>query len=152
MWDEGFISYRQPELFRIHRHFYHPQPDRIYNLMKRAADPDAASDTLKRLEDLSSRCYVCQRLSKGPGRLRVSLPAEDIVFNRVVYMDIMTLSGKTVIHFVDRDTLFSAATFLTKGEKSKHVWDAFLGLWVRPCVGYPDRVHEDQGPQFQSAG
>lgn len=53
--------------------------------------------------------------------------------------------GKPVLHIVDRDTLFSSATFLPDGSKSKHVWDAFLRMWVNIYVGYPDAIHDDQG-------
>ena len=33
------VVYADKELKRIHRHFYHPQPERILNLMKNLADP-----------------------------------------------------------------------------------------------------------------
>lgn len=80
-------------------------------LMRGAADPEATRQTLKELEELTSHCEVCQRLSEASGRLRVSLPPEEIIFKRTVCMDIMTRPSqeKNLIHFIHRDTLFSAA-------------------------------------------
>lgn len=37
-----------------------------------------------------------------------------------------------------------------QSDKSKSVWEAFLRLWVRPYTGYPDKIHDNHGPQFQS--
>ena len=143
--------YTSTELLKIHRHFYHPHPDRIYNLMKKAEDPDATPETRRELEKVTDSCEICQRLAKAPGRLRVSLPNETIIFNRIVLMDLMTIEGQTVLHIVDRDTLFSAACFLSDGESTRDVWEAYLRYWVNPYAGYSDEIHGDQGPQFQSS-
>eukprot|EP00171_Calliarthron_tuberculosum_P002098 IDg2098t1 len=120
-WDYSML-YSEQQLRRIHRHFYHPQPDRIFNLIKRASEAKANPETLKLLDKISRECDVCQRVSDHPGRFRVSLPNEDIVFNHEVLMDIMYLNSKPVLHFICRDTLFSAAAFLSDGLKTK---DAF---------------------------
>lgn len=142
--------YARSGLKRIHRHFYHPHAEHMYEIMKRADDPTATKEILKELEDITSKYDICQRLSTEPGRFRVSLPPGDIVFNRIVLLDIMSLLGKSVLHIVDKDTLFSAASVLSS-ERSKAVWDTFLRLWARAYTGYPDAIHDDQGPQFQSA-
>ena len=145
------VLYSSADLVKIHRHFYHPHADRIYNLMRKAEDPEDTPETHRSLEKITDSCEICQRLSKAPGRLRVSLPPETIVFNRVVLMDLMSLGGQTVLHMVDKDTLFSAACFLRNGETTRDIWDAYIHYWVKPYVGYSDQIHEDQGPQFQSS-
>lgn len=61
----------------------------------------------------------------------------------------MKVDNKTVLHIVDRDTKFSAATFLI-GESTADVWSAFIMKWVTAYIGYPEVVILDQGPQFQS--
>lgn len=66
------IYYRKEELNRIHSHFYHPLPARIYKIMKSELDPEATSDNLKELEGITYSCDICQRLSKEPGRFRVT--------------------------------------------------------------------------------
>lgn len=148
-WGYGTM-YTKAELKKIHRHFYHPRPERIFSLMKRANDPQATADTLKLLEDVTESCDVCQRIAKQPGRFRVALPTEDIVFNRLVYLDLMSLDGKSVLHIVCRDTLFSAAIYLD-GDNAKDVCTAYMRAWVNPYIGHPKEMHIDRGPCFNSA-
>ena len=144
------ILYTFPELQRIHKHFYHAKPERLYALMRRAKDQQATPETLRQLEDVTEACDVCQRLSKEPSRFRVAMPEEDIRFNRRVMADVMTLGKTSVLHVVDRDTLLSAAAFLRDTVSSKSVWEAFLRCWVTVYAGYPEQLHLDQGTNFQS--
>ena len=138
------------EVRTIHRHFFHAHPERIFSLMKRAEDPDATTETAKELKELTSSCDICQKLSKEAGCFRVSLPSEDIVFNRTVYMNIMYLYGKSVLHVVDKHTQFSAAAFLSHGETTEDARHLYMTHWVIPYVVYSTEIHVDQGPQFTS--
>jgi len=122
--------YTEPELKKIHRHFYHPQPLSIYKMMKQAKDPKATPETLGALEKITTSCDVCQRISSQPGRFRVALPNKDLLFNRVVLMDLMSFESKPVLHMVCKDTLFSAAAFLD-GESSNDVWNTYVRHWCR---------------------
>ena len=142
--------YSTQELTRIHRHFFHPHAERLYSLMKIADDPEINPQTLEALEDITKSCDVCQRLAREPGRFCVSLPPGEVVFNRTISMDIMTLEGRTVLHIIDNDTKFGAAQFLQQGESTKNTWDVFVRIWVHQYIGYPDVIQVDQGPQFQS--
>ena len=118
--------------------------------MRRAQDPYATAKTLKLLHDVTNSCDVCQRLAKQPGRFRVALPNQDIVFNRTVYLDLMSIHGRPVLHMVCKDTKFSAAVFL-EGESSRAVWVAYLRNWVTPYIGYSTELHADRGPCFNSS-
>ncbi|OSX76497.1 hypothetical protein BU14_0188s0015 [Porphyra umbilicalis] len=40
------ILYTFPELVRIHRHFFHASPERLYAVMRRAKNEDAVPETL----------------------------------------------------------------------------------------------------------
>lgn len=121
----------------------------MYALLKRAHPDTTNPDTLAELEKIQSSCDVCQREADAPYRFRVSLSHSEVVFNRVVSLDLMKLNNKSILHAVDRDTKFSAACFLN-GETTLHVWQAFLHIWVTTYVGYPDTLVFDQGPQFSS--
>lgn len=125
-WDAD-VLFTFPELQNTHKHFFHAKPERIYNIMKRAEVKDVNVETLKQLQDVATSCDVCQRLAKEPSRFRVALPADDVCFNRLVYIDLMFLERQAVLHAVDRDTLFSAATVLHEQSAAK-VWDAFLQM------------------------
>ena len=146
---ERSVLYTDTELRRIHRHFYHPQPERIFNLMKRSNDPEATPETYKQLMEITQNCEVYQRLAEQPNRFRVSLPPDEIVFNRTVLMDLMSLSSKTVLYIICKDTLFSAAVFV-RGESSVYIWNEYVRIWVNPYVGHPKVIHADFGPQFRS--
>lgn len=149
VWERN-VLYTMPELRKLHRHFFHPQPDRLYAVINKAGGEHAKPSTLRQLQDVSNTCDLCQRLSKEPSRFRVALPPDDIVFNRTVLLDIMYLDGKPLLHVVDKDTLFSAAAFLSSGESTEDVWRAYVRCWVTPYVGYSDSMHTDQGPQLVS--
>ena len=103
--------YTFSELQRIHKHFYHAKPERLYALMRRSKDKEATPGTLRQLEKIAHACDVCQRLAKDPSRFRVAMPEEDLCFNRRVMIDLMTLERMPVLHVVDRDTLFSPPPF-----------------------------------------
>lgn len=147
---ESQILYSSSELTRIHRHFFHANPDPIFNLMKRAGDPEATAETLKQLKDITESCDTCQRLAKEPSRFRVSLPPDDIVFNRTVKLDIMFLEDEPALHIIDRDTSFSSAAFLSEGQTADHIWHVYMRLWVIPYIGFSQTMHTDQGTQFTS--
>jgi len=65
-------------------------------------------------------------------------------------IDILTLKQTPVLDVVDRDTLFSATTFLHDQVDTKSVWDAFIRIWVAAYAGYPEQLHADQRKSLQS--
>lgn len=48
------------------------------------------------------------------------------------------------------DTLLSASVFLSSGESSDNIWNAYTKASVITYIGYSKRIHTDQGPQFTS--
>eukprot|EP00168_Porphyra_purpurea_P014416 TRINITY_DN412_c0_g1_i3.p1 TRINITY_DN412_c0_g1~~TRINITY_DN412_c0_g1_i3.p1 ORF type:complete len:415 (+),score=68.59 TRINITY_DN412_c0_g1_i3:362-1606(+) len=145
------ILYTFPELVRIHGQFFHASPERLYAVMRRSKNEDAVPETLQRLIDVAAACDVCQRLAKEPGRFRAELLKGDVIFNWVVLIDLMFLNGCAVLHTVDKDTLFSAATFLRDGQSTAAVWDAYTSVWVTRYAGFSNHIHVDAGTQLQSA-
>ena len=145
------VHYSVAELDRIHRHFGHPHPDRLFAVLQQAGDPHATAEMRAQLAALTRPCQVCQRLAQAPSRFRVALPHDDIVFNRLILLDIMYLDGKPVLHVIYKDTLFSAAAFL-EGETVEVVWWTYARIWAHAYAGHPERKHTDQGPQFVAAG
>lgn len=112
------MYYFEYELKRIHRHFYHPGTDKLVNLIHQEAPEHDEPELRKKLEHIRKSCEPCQRLAKQPGLFHVFLQNEDCVFNRTVGMDIMKINKQSVLHEIDRDTEFGAATFLD-GESSE---------------------------------
>ena len=119
-------------------------------MMKRGVPDKTLPEVLRDLGRIERTCDLCQRLSPAPHHsFRVSLPNEDVVFNRTVCMDIMFLEGKLVLHVVDKDTKFSTAAFLRSGTADE-TWDRLMRIWVSVYIGFPDTIASDQGTQFQS--
>lgn len=148
-WNIG-ILFTENELRKVHNHFYHPEPERLYSLFKRADPSSASPQLLQDLDNINSVCDTCQREASAPHRFRVSASNADIVFNRENCLDLMKINGKQILHVVDRDTRFSAASFL-HGESTKDVWQCYLEIWANKYIGFPDVISVDQGPQFRSA-
>jgi len=143
------VHYKTAELERLHRHFNHPAAERLSALLARAGGPKATPNARAELERVAAAFQVCQRLAKAPSRYRVALPPDGVTFNRTVYLDLMYLDGRSVLHVVDRDTAFSAAAF-TRAEDVETLWQLYNVIWVHPYVGHPSVIHVDQGPQFTS--
>lgn len=148
-WSSSIMLFTESERKNVHLHFFHPESGRLYSLMRRADPQQTTSYVLQDLEALSAKCDMCQRNAGEPRRFRVALPHDDIVFNRTVFLDLMFLKSKPVLHIVDMDTKFSAASFLER-ETTEELWKTFLVQWVLPYIGYPKKVKDDQGQHFTS--
>jgi len=144
-WDVD-VLFTCPEFQKIHKHFFHANPERLYGVMKRAEVKDVNVEALKQLRYVETSFGVCKQLAKDPSRILVSLPADDMCFNRLAYIDLMFLDQQAVLHAVDGDTLFSAAAVLNEQSAAK-VWDAFPQMWVTLLVGYPEEHHIHSGSQ-----
>lgn len=62
--------------------------------MKRADPEKTSPKVLQDLENIDATSDLCQKQSQAPNRFRVSLPEGDVVFNRTVCMEIMSLDSK----------------------------------------------------------
>ena len=63
------------------------------------------------LKDISKRRASCQKIRRGPNRFRVMLGAENVKLNECIMMDILYIGYLPVLHIVDEQTKFSAASF-----------------------------------------
>lgn len=95
-------------------------------MMKRENDPQDTPETLRMLTEFFRFCDICQRISKGPSRFRVSLSLEEIVFNRTVLMELNSFEPTSCVNVIDKDTLFSTEVFLKNGKSDDHVWQAYI--------------------------
>ena len=143
------ILFTKSELIRLHRHFYHPFPDRLMGLIKKSSPEQADQNTRRILKEISEACSTCQKYSRPPERFKVSLPNDEIIFNHTLALDLMWLNSKAVLHVVDTQTHFSSAAFL-RGQTVEDVWDAFMFCWVTQYTGFPVKIKTDQGSCFTS--
>ena len=81
-WGEDEILFTQSELRKLHRHFHHPSGTKLLNLIRRSGLADVDEKMKKMLSDISKSCNTCQKHSIPPQRFKVSLPAEQISFNK----------------------------------------------------------------------
>lgn len=123
----GSIFYTATELRKLHRHFYHPNPDNLYAFMKRENPHKVSPDVMADLEKLSSTCDVFQREGDAPHIFRVSLPDYDFIFNLTVCVDLMYMNEKYVSQIFYKDTKFNTTCFL-EFETTQDVWEAFMKI------------------------
>lgn len=99
------------QLTKLHRQFYHPFSEKLYNLLGKARPEDNTPETQKQLEEISRSCDPCRRIQDGTTRFKVSFGTKNILFNEEVIIDIIHLDRKPVLHMVDAQTHFSATRF-----------------------------------------
>lgn len=79
-----------------------------------------------------------------PTSIRVSLGTENVRFNERVQIDNMYIGHWPVLHIVDVETHFSAATFLPD-VSSETIWSTFLRSCVNIYTALPNRLLVDGG-------
>jgi hypothetical protein len=47
------------QLRKLHRQFFHPSADKLYNLLKRARPEDASEETRALLQEITESCHPC---------------------------------------------------------------------------------------------
>lgn len=99
------------------------------------------------LEDLSKRCDACQLIRPARVQFIVSIGAEHFRFNEEIYMDVMHIRVKPVLHFVDAAANFSAARFLPDVSTAA-IWATFVKSLASAYTGIPNRIHVDRGTCF----
>lgn len=67
------ILFTESERMKVHRHFHHPDSERLHSVMSRADPKRTSPEVLRALKRISSTCDLCQRRSRAPHRFRVAL-------------------------------------------------------------------------------
>lgn len=138
------IFFTRSQLVRLHRHFFHPSVDKLFNMLRKALPEQATPETETILQDITKRCDPCQRIQNAPHRFRVSFGTPDASFNEGIIIDVMKIDEKKVIHVVDEGKRFSAARFL-EDESLSTIWKTLIECWVTIYTGLPNRMLVDQG-------
>lgn len=81
------IFFTVSELHKLHKHFFHIQPDKIFHLLRRSNHGNVDTSVLEKLHDITRSCDVCQPSAGAPNRFKGSLPHSDLLFNRYVCLD-----------------------------------------------------------------
>lgn len=61
------------ELCRLHRRLGHPHADKQYNVLKRTELRNVAERTRKELQEIKTRCKLCQVNAQAPRRFKITL-------------------------------------------------------------------------------
>lgn len=134
-WDWNAVMYSRADLTKLHKNFFLPSAQKLYNLIRRSRPQDTTPDTLKLLEDISRRCNTCQTFGARLLRFRVSMPEEHLVFNEELSLELMWLNGKAVLHIVDTATGFNAAEPLRANpSKTSGTHSLLVGLQFIPAA------------------
>lgn len=106
------IYFKESKIRKNHRHFYHPQPGKLYSIMRKANPERKTPELMNDLERITATCDVFQRESDAPHRFRVTIPDGKCVFNRSVSLDLTKIDVRQSLQIVDKATKFNAACFL----------------------------------------
>ncbi|XDG08264.1 hypothetical protein ABKA04_007879 [Annulohypoxylon sp. FPYF3050] len=139
----AYCHLTEKELRQIHRRFGHPAADRLYQVLDRAGYNDLDRSTI---EKIGKYCHQCQLHGSAPGRFKFTIK-DDIDFNHSIYVDVMYLKGKPVLHVLDKATTYQAAKFM-RDMTAKHTWDTLRFLWIDTYLGPPDNLVFDAGTNF----
>lgn len=75
----------------------------------------------KQVDNIRIHCNTCKRHQNESYFFRIALLQEDCILNRTVHINIMKLDKKISLHVVDKDTIFSVASF-PEDEILEDVW------------------------------
>lgn len=129
------------ELRRLHRRFGHPAANKLHKLLLRARPQDVSSTTWQALKDISQTCELCQFESLRQKRFNFTL-RDDKDFNHSIYVDIMTLEKKPVLHIVDEASRYQATKWLPT-VSSAAIWRSLRLAWIDAFLGPPDLIVTD---------
>lgn len=127
------MFFTKPQISRLHRQFYHPSVQKLFNILKRARPNELISETLETLKDLSCRCNPCQRIQHARTDQSYRRSRRHSV-QRNVFMDIMVIDGNPILHIVEEATKYGAARFLTD-VSTDLVWKTFVEYWASIYTG-----------------
>lgn len=117
------ISFTTGELERLHRQFFRPEPTKRFNLLRRTNIPKAENNPVKILNDISSLCDRCKRVSSAPLHFRAYFGSDYALFNERIFIDIFYIIKKktknTTLHIIDEGTNFSATNSLKNMKTNK---------------------------------
>ena len=66
--------------------------------MKTEEKKTVTPETLKKLEIIAAKCEPCQKVANSPLRFKTSMYAENVQFKSLVYIEIMSIDGRLVLH------------------------------------------------------
>ena len=135
----------ETELRRLHRRFGHPSAEKLSALL-RQTDHKADNETRQTLEAISRECELCQRNAQAPRRFKFALH-DDKQFNSTIYVDVLYINGRPVLHVVDEATNYQAARWLPN-VAADTIWQALRLCWIDVYVGPPDVIAHDAGKGF----
>lgn len=96
------------------------------------------------IERLTRACVTCSTHASRPRRFKLTVGADDLRFNHILAVDIVTLNGKPVLHVVDEATHYTSGLFLNR-QRASDTWKALFRCWSRVYLGPPDFLRVDQG-------
>ena len=73
--------------------------------------------------------------------------SENLRFNETLFIDVVYIDNRPVLHLVDSATHFIAARFLAD-MTVKTVWCTIFECWASIYTGLPNRIRVDAGSNF----
>eukprot|EP00171_Calliarthron_tuberculosum_P018150 IDg18150t1 len=78
------------------------------------------------------------------------MPEDTIEFNHEIAVDLFLIPNKSILHIIDRGTLFYFAHFLDS-KSAEYSWNVIVDAWTTVFRGFPNIIAHDQSTNFDSA-
>lgn len=120
----------------------HPSTSRLFQLISRA-DPTKGKPSVKKLiDDVTDECNTWKAFKSSPLRFKATAPRDRLIFNHTVWIHLVWLFEKPVLHVIDEQTGFRDPCFL-KTKSASDIWNSFVACWVIIYVGFPRKICSD---------
>lgn len=143
--EELNILDRKSALPKLHCQFAHPPKKRLVALLKDAKAWKEEYEDI--LDEITSKCQLCQLYAKTPPRPVVSMPMAKS-FNQKIAMDLKQYKGRWILHMIDMWSRYTISVFIDR-KKPSCVIDALMKNWVG-VFGIMESLMTDNGGEFSS--
>jgi hypothetical protein len=122
----------------------------MYELLKRTKAEALSPDTLAVLQNISEHCRSCLVFRNKEVTFSSHLKG-DVVFNRIIELDLCYLDSCPVLHMTDNDTKYGASRFVRCSQNIQPRRNCgSVQAWALVYIGMPDVVTTDRGTEFTS--
>lgn len=83
--------YTEKELRRLHRVFGHPSVKALKTLLRKADPKSMKKSVIDAVKEITDACTICATRARRPRRFKLTVGTDDLRFNHIIAVDIMTL-------------------------------------------------------------
>lgn len=130
--------YTTSEFNHLRCHFGHRNTDNLMNLLRKADLDTVQEGTRNTIQYIAESYDSCEKLSSLPHGFKFTL-RDDSQFNSTIYVNLLWIDKKTILHVVDESTRYQAARWVPT-VSAEALWKALYLCWIDVYMGPPDVI------------